>query len=50
MLKIKVRDTQKVIYVGAPDKIYGDHQESVRLFSNVQSIRDTVYVEFYDVL
>lgn len=50
MLKIKVRNEMKTIYVGAPDQIYGDQAEAVRLFSMVQSLRDVVYIEFYDVL
>lgn len=50
MLKIKVRNEIKIIYVGAPNQIYGDQSESIRLCSTVQSLRDVVYVEFYDVL
>jgi len=40
----------KTIFVGSPDQIYGDHLESIRLQSMVQSLRDVVYIEFYDVL
>jgi len=50
MLKVRVRNEVKSIYVGAPDQIYGDHMESIRLHTMVQSLRDVVYVEFYDVL
>jgi len=50
MLRVKVRNEIKTIYVGAPDNIYGDHLESISLHAMVQSLRDLVYVEFYDVL
>ena len=50
MIKIKIRTEIKVVYVGAPNQIYGEHEESATIFSNTQSIRDNVYVEFYDVL
>ena len=50
MLKIKVREATKIIYVGSPNQIYGDHEESIQIHSMVQSLRDVIYVEFYDVL
>ena len=50
MMRIKVGNEMKAVYIGAPDQIYGDQREAVRLFSMVQSLRDVVYVEFYDVL
>ena len=50
MLRVKVQNEIKVIYVGAPNNIYGDQEEHVTLWSTVDSVRDVVYVEFYDVL
>jgi hypothetical protein len=50
MLKIKIRTEIKVVYVGAPQEIYGGHEQSSTIFSNTQSIRDNIYLEFYDVL
>jgi len=50
MLKIKIRNESKIILVGAPDQIYGDQRESIQIFTTVQSLRDEVYIEFYDVL
>tara|TARA_B110000285_G_scaffold230223_1_gene296435 strand:- start:1980 stop:2513 length:534 start_codon:yes stop_codon:yes gene_type:complete len=50
MLRVKVQNEIKVIYVGSPNNIYGDQEEHVTLWSTVDSLRDVVYVEFYDVL
>ena len=50
MLKIKVRHETNIIYVGAPDKIYADRLQNIKLFSLVQSLKDVIHVEFYDVL
>jgi len=50
MIRVKVRNEAKSIFVGAPDQIYGDHLENICLHAMVQSLRDLVYVEFYDVL
>ena len=52
MLKIRVAKDTRIILVGAPDQIYGDpnQRESIQIHSTVQSLRDLVYIEFYDVL
>lgn len=52
MLKVKVGKETRIILVGAPDQIYGDPNqlESIQIHSTVQSLRDLVYIEFYDVL
>lgn len=52
MLKIRVAKETRVILVGAPDQIYGDpnQRESIQIHSTVHSLRDVVYIEFYDVL
>lgn len=50
MLKVRAAGESKSIFVGTPDQIYGDQLESIQLMSTVESIRDTVHVEFYDVI
>ena len=50
MLKIKQGFEQKIIFVGSPNQIYGSHLEANRLHSMVESIKDLVYIELYDVL
>jgi len=50
MIKLKIGNEMKNIFVGTPDLIYGDQDESIRIFTKVQSLRDTVLLEFYDVL
>lgn len=52
MLKVKVGKETRIMLVGAPDQIYGDpnQRECIQIHSTVQSLRDLVYIEFYDVL
>lgn len=50
MIKIKQGCESRVIFVGAPNSIFGDHAEATRLNSMVENRKDTVYIEFYDVL
>jgi hypothetical protein len=50
MVKIRQGNESTVIFVGAPNSVYGDHGEARRLYSMVENKKDTVYIEFYDVL
>ena len=48
MIRIKIGTESNQIYVAAPDRIIDVlHQ---KMTSNIDSINDKVYVEFYDVL
>ena len=42
MLKIRIRNESKVMFIGSPDQIFGDHRKSIQINAQVQSLRDVV--------
>ena len=48
MIKIRIGTESNCIFLGAPDRILDLHHQ--KMFANIDSINDKVYLEFYDVI
>ena len=48
MIKIRIGTESNCIFLGAPDRILDLHHQ--KMFTNIDSINDKVYLEFYDVI